>query len=318
MLEPSDAKAMVELKYKKYSLESLSVGARHHAEKASKLPVIGTLICAAQKSRKDLSKDMSASIAYFTFLSMFPLILGLFALSGFFLKSAEVEASLNNLLIQLLPASSEFITRNIDSLIRLRGTMGIASIIVLMWSASKMVGAFSRGINKALGFKRPYAVYMSSLRNFALTLAVSLLVFVTIALAPLVDVLDELQLAWVGSRWNAVIDLVTGHLASFAISATMISAVYLLLPFKRLRWKELAPGILVSACIIELGKKFFVVYVSNVSPYDAVYGSVSSIIVLLIWLYFSAYVILYGSEVIAVYREAQEHPSITEYEERES
>jgi uncharacterized BrkB/YihY/UPF0761 family membrane protein len=39
---------------------------------------------------------------------------------------------------------------------------------------------------------------------------------------------------------------------------------------------------------------------------------------LLIWLYFSAYVILYGSEVIAVYREAQEHPSITEYEERES
>lgn len=309
---------MAVLKDNKYSLESLSTSIRKLADKACRLPVAGELIRAALKSQKDMGKDMSASIAYFTFLSMFPLTLGLFALAGFFLKSAEVEASLNNLLIQVLPASSEFITRNVDSLIRSRGTMGIASIIVLMWSASKMVGAFSRGINKALGFKRPYALYISPLRNFALTLTVSLLVFVTIALAPVVDVLDELQLVSVGSRWNAVIDLVSGHLAGFAMSAAMISAVYFLLPFKRLRWKELAPGILVAACVIELGKKLFVVYVSNVSPYDAVYGSVSSIIVLLIWLYFSAYVILYGSEVIAVYRETREHHSIAEYEEGES
>ncbi len=305
-------------KYNKFSLDTLSAGIRKLTDKACRLPVAGVLIRAALKSPKDLSKDMSASIAYFTFLSIFPLILGLFALGGFFLKSAELQASLNNFLSQVLPASSEFVTRNIDALIRLRGTMGITSIIVLMWSASKMVGALSRGINKALGFKRPYAVYLSRLRNFGLTLTVSLLVFVTIALAPLVDVFTELKLASVGSRWNTVIDLVTGHAAGFAVSAILMSAIYLLIPFQRLRWKELAPGILVATCVIEIGKELFVVYVSKVSSYDTIYGSVSSIIVLLIWLYFSARVVLYGTEVIAVYRESRSQPSVTEYGKRES
>lgn len=309
---------MAVLKHKKYSLESLSTSARKLTDKASRLPVVGELIRAALKGQKDLNKDMSASIAYFTFLSLFPLILGLFAIGGFFLKSAELQVSLNNFLTQVLPASSEFVTRNIDSLIRLRGTMGIASIIVLMWSASKMVGALSRGINNALGFKRPYAVYLSRLRNFGLTLTASLLVFVTIALAPIVDVFAELELAWVGSRWNTVIDLVSGHVVGFAGSAILMSALYLVTPFQRLRWKELAPGILVATCAIEIGKKLFVVYVSSVSSYDAVYGSLSSIIVLLIWLYFYARVILYGTEVIAVYRESRAQRSVTEYGKRES
>jgi len=63
--------------------------------------------------------------------------------------------------------------------------------------------------------------------------------------------------------------------------------------------------------LIELGKELFVLYVGNVSRYDAVYGSLSSIIVLLIWLYFSARVILYGTEVIGVCR-AQRKQKATE------
>ena len=306
------------LKHNKYSIESLSTSTKKLTDKVCRLPVVGELVRAALKGQKNLSKDMAASIAYFTFLSLFPLILGLFAIGGFFLKSSELQGRLNNFLTQLLPASSEFITRNIDSLIRLSGTMGLASVIVLMWSASKMVGALSRGINNALGFNRPYAVYLSRLRNFGLTLTVSLLVLVAIALAPILDVLAELELARVGSRWNTVMDLVSGHVAGFAMSAILIGVIYLLIPFQRLRWNELAPGIIVATCAIEIGKKLFVVYVSSASSYDSVYGSLSSIIVLLIWLYFYAHVILYSTEVIAVYRESRAQRSVTEYGKHES
>ena len=67
---------------------------------------------------------------------------------------------------------------------------------------------------------------------------------------------------------------------------------------------DLWPGILVATTAIELGKEAFALYVANASSYDAVYGSLSSIIVLIIWLYFSARVILYGTEVISVCRES--------------
>ena len=62
------------------------------------------------------------------------------------------------------------------------------------------------------------------------------------------------------------------------------------------------PGLLVAAVLIETGKSLFVWYVETAANYSAVYGSVSSIIVLLIWLYFSARVVLFGAEVISVSR----------------
>ena len=66
--------------------------------------------------------------------------------------------------------------------------------------------------------------------------------------------------------------------------------------------KEVAIGAVVAAVLIEVGKEAFTFYVGNISRFDALYGSVSSIIVLLIWLYFSAAVLLFGAEVIAEYR----------------
>jgi len=63
------------------------------------------------------------------------------------------------------------------------------------------------------------------------------------------------------------------------------------------------PGAAVAALLFEAGKAMFVYYINNIAHLEAVYGSVSSIIVLLLWLYFSARVVLLGAELIAVRRE---------------
>ena len=62
------------------------------------------------------------------------------------------------------------------------------------------------------------------------------------------------------------------------------------------------PGLSVAAVLIETGKSLFVWYIETAANYSAVYGSISSIIVLLIWLYFSARVVLFGAQVISVSR----------------
>ena len=296
---------------------SLSKGVKSIVDKSFRLPVVGNLVRAGLEGQKDLAKDMSASIAYFTFLSLFPLILGIVAISGFFLKSAEAQARVNEFIVEILPVSADFITRNIDSLVRIRGAAGLTSIIVLMWSGSKMVAALSRGINSALGLKRPYAFYLSKLRNFGLTLTVTLLILVSIAVTPMVEILDELELQFIGDPWNHYISLIAGHAGGFAITSVLLGSIYLLIPFERPHWKDLLPGILVAALLIELGKELFVLYVENISRYDAVYGSVSSIIVLLIWFYFSARVVLYGTELISVYRAQRQLKATEEEDERQ-
>lgn len=265
-------------------------------------PYVGILVRAGDKGLENQGKDAAASIAYYTLLSLFPLILGLVSIGGFFLKSEVIQMRVNDLIVEVLPVSAEFVTRNIESLVRIRGAAGITSAIVLLWSASKMVGALSRAINRALEMRRNYAIYLSSLRYFALTVVVAVLFLLTLAVAPAAELLSELQLDLLGKRWNSVLDVIASRAVGFFVTGMLVGAVYTLMPYQRLTWREQLPGLLVSVFLIELGKSLFVWYVETAANYSAVYGSVSSIIVLLIWLYFSARVVLFGAEVISVSR----------------
>lgn len=115
----------------------------------------------------------------------------------------------------------------------------------------------------------------------------------------------KLDLQIIGARWNDFFNLIASHSASLALSVVLLSAIYRLIPYERVNWKDLMPGIIVAAVAIEVGKELFALYVGNLARFNAVYGSVSSIIVLLIWLYFSARLVLYGAEVISVYRKSR-------------
>ena len=266
-------------------------------------PYVGILVRASDKGLESQGKDTAASIAYYTLLSLFPLILGLVSIGGFFLKSEVIQLRVNELIVKVLPVSAEFVTQNIESLVRIRGAAGVTSVIVLMWSASKMVGALSRAINRALGMQRNFAIYLSSLRYLALTLVVAMLVLLTLAVAPAAELLSELELELLGKRWTTVLNVIANRTVGLLVTGMLVGAVYTLVPYQRLHWRELLPGLLVSVFLIELGKSMFVWYVETAANYSAVYGSVSSIIVLLIWLYFSARVVLFGAEVISVNRD---------------
>jgi membrane protein len=286
------------------SLESLS-------EYLSRLPVVGPVVRALLKSRHDHAKDMAASIAYFSFFSLFPLFLGVIAVGSLFLDSAEIQSRLDRLLADTLPGSADFVRKNVETLIRLRGAAGVASIAGLLWSASKMFGAVNRGINRALGITRTHPFYLSPLRYFLLTLTVSLLLFLSMAVSTGVDLLAQLDPGLFGDRVDNLLTLLGGHMTSYLFVFVMLGALYYLVPYERPSWREVLPGALFAAFLYELGKAGFMLYIENVAHLKAVYGSVSSIIVLLLWLYYSARVLLFGAELIAVRQEQDEKAPTT-------
>ena len=272
-------------------------------ESLCRLPAVGLVVRALRKSGDDHAKDMAASIAYFSFFSLFPLFLGVIAISSLFLDPAEIQSRLERLLADTLPGSADFVRRNLEALIRLRGAAGVASIAGLLWSASKMFGAVSRGINRALGSTRSHPFYLSPLRYCLLTLTVSILLFLSMAVSTGVELFAQFDL---GSRGDGIGNLLTlagGHMTSYLFVFVMFGALYNLVPYERPSWREVLPGALFAAFLFELGKTGFMLYIDNVAHLQAVYGSVSSIIVLLLWLYFSARVLLFGAELIAVRQE---------------
>jgi len=280
---------------------SMSALTSRFKEAACDAPVLGILFRAGLRGAKGQTKDMAASIAFFSFLSLFPLILGMIALASSVLKSEDLRTQVIEWVIEFFPVGADFITENIESLVRLRGAAGLVSMLVLFWSAKKMVGAISRGINSALDLKRGHAIYLSPLRNFGLVVVISLLMFATAALSPLAGLISGLELKFLGESWGEWIGLVGGHIVSLSSTGAMIGCTYFLMPYHRPGWSEIWPGLVTAILLIEVGKKAFIYYVDNVSSMDALYGSISSSIVLMLWLYFFGRVLLYGAEVNFVY-----------------
>lgn len=263
-------------------------------------PVIGLLFRAIVRDVKQHSKDMAASIAFFGMLSVFPMILGMVALASNVLKSEQFRLKVMEWVNELFPVGADFVTQNIESLIRLRGTAGLASVLVLLWSAKKMVGAISRGINRSLDLhlNLGHALLLSPLRNFAIVVLISVLMFASTAITPIAELLSGLDLTPLTPKVRWVIEITGGRLTSLLITATMLAVTYTLVPYKRPAWKDLVPGLVTAVVLIELGKLAFVYYVENVSKLDALYGSISTFIMLMLWLYFVGRSMLFGGMVI--------------------
>ena len=272
----------------------------------ARVPGAAVIVRAAEKSNEDHAKDMAASIAFFGFFSLFPLLVGVVAGASFFIDRDKIESHLDRMLAGEFPGSADFLRTNIEALADLRGAAGVASVVGLLWSASKMFGALSRGMNLALGIPKGQPFYVSKLRYFAMTIIVSLVLFLAVGGSMALDVFTQIDLTRFGLD-STVFDSIWSHLTSFVFIFATLLLLYTIVPYKRIPWRELLPGALVAALLFEVSKALFVLYLDYARNLEAIYGSLSSIVVLLLWLYFSARVLLFGVEIIAVRKEPSTH-----------
>ena len=253
---------------------------------------------AIRKGLQDHGKDLSSAIAFWAFFSIFPLLLGMSAAAGYFFRSMEAQERLFELVANSLPGSADLVQRNVDSVVAGRGTLGIAAIIGLIWSGSAVFGAITRAINLAVGAQRKHPFFLSKLRSFFLALAAALLLGLSIATSAALEVvaaLDFSMLERLGIDPDSI-NQVAGTLAGLVLTFLTFALIYKMTPYVDTRWRQVVPGALLGAFVFEFVKRGFLFYLARVADFEAVYGSLSSIIVLLLWLYVSAWVLIIGAE----------------------
>jgi membrane protein len=272
---------------------------KHWKNRLKQIPVLGVALRALEKGNQDDARDMAASIAYFSFFSLFPLLVGVVAGASVFLDRVEIQSHLDRMLSGDFPGSADFLRTNIEALTEQRGAASIASVLGLLWSASKMFGAMNRGINLAFGVPKRHPFYLSRLRYFAMTVGMSLLLLVAVGVSTAVDLVTPLDLTRFGFD-GTLFSSLGGRVASIVSVFVTVILIYKLVPYERPAWRDILLGALAATLLFELGKALFVLYLGNVGNLEAVYGSLTSVIVLLLWLYFSAHVLLFGAEICAV------------------
>ncbi len=251
-------------------------------------------IKAAAHAQAVHTKDQAASIAFFGFLSLFPLLLGLLAIAGAVLESESLREQILAWVQEFFPVGADLVTESIESLVSRRGAAGAASVILLFWSGRKLVGAKSRGINRTLGLERDHVAILSPLRDFVLAILIAALMLFSAAIAPLANLLDDMPFEILHSD---ALSIAADRFLGIAATAALIGVTYTLLPYRRPAWSQVWPGLLVATVLVELGKQLFVLYVDRASSFDSIYGPVSSIIVLMLWLYFFSRVVLFGAAI---------------------
>ncbi len=240
---------------------------------------------------------LAAGVAYYVFLSLFPLIIGLIGLLGFFLNSASLQDQIFSYIQQNVPGSADVLQKNIQSVIALRGTLGIVGILGLLWSGSGAIAAIAHAINIAWDVHKEIQYYWKKLRDIALSVGLGILFVLSLGASTVFNVIPVGNIPVVG----ATLVQVGSRIIAFLIAWAIFLILFKIIPNTRTYWRDVWFGALVTAVLFVIGSIFTFIYLTSFSHYSRVYGSIASVIVLLIWIYYSALIVLIGAEFTSEY-----------------
>jgi membrane protein len=252
--------------------------------------------------------EASASIAYYTIFSLFPLLLTFVAVGSFFVDQSVVEMELIKFLPSVIPISPDFIMENVQQIFQLRGTVSILALAGLIWSSTAIFSMIIRNINAAWPDAAPRSFIRMRLWSLAIIGALAVLLILSSFSLTLKNVAENLALP---------IDLSQiGAFFSSAFFTTVIPNIIRVVIFyglyyrvPQIRVKKMAAliGAVVTAMLWQLITTLFNTYLgSGLARYEIVYGSLGKIVALLAWIYFCGWIILFGAHLTsAIHRHTQ-------------
>ncbi len=245
----------------------------------------------------DNCSNMAAGLSYYVFLSVFPLILALVGLFGLVLPEESVKNSIFGFIQANIPWAGDLVQTNIESVIRLRGALGIGGLIGLLISGSGLLGAIGSAINRAWDIKAEMPFLFKQMRNIALTIGLSILFFLALGLSTLPAFESIGDIPFVGSLFFNTLATLVGFMLIFAVFLILFKVM----PNTRTYWRHIWPGAFITAVLFTIGHLLLNTFFTRFTNYQLIYGSIGSVIVLLVWIYYSGIILLYGVEFTAEY-----------------
>jgi membrane protein len=250
---------------------------------------------------KDNLSGLAAGAAFYALLGIFPTLTAVVSVYGLVSDPRTVARQITAMDAILPPEASKLVAAWLQVFVQgppSRFGIGlIASVLLAFWSAWSATGILMTAIHVCYGEEEKRGFVRFNVH--AMALAGGLALFGIAALAVLGAVPATLALLPVPPAWEAVIGLVRWPILAGIVS-TALAIVYHYAPDRaQSRWQWISWGAAVATTLWLLGSVGFTIYVSKIGNYDKIYGSISAVVILLLWLYLSAYIILLGAELNA-------------------
>lgn len=260
-----------------------------------------------QEWRNDKASRLAAALSYYTAVAIAPLLVLLVTGVGLIYGTDSAQIQLVSQLRGIVgPQGAEVAQAVIESADRpnLAGIAGILSLLTLIWGASNVFVQLQDSLNTIWGVepKPREQGWQNMLRerflSFSMILVIGFLLLVSLILSAVLSALGGYfnnilpGMEWVWQLVNFVI--------SFGVTILLFAAIYKVLPDADFAWRDTWMGATATALLFTVGKWLLGLYLGNQSTASA-YGAAGSLVILLIWIYYSAQIFFFGAEFTQVY-----------------
>jgi membrane protein len=255
----------------------------------------------------DKAVKLSASLAYYTIFALPPMLLVIITTVGMIYGQEAVQGRVFTQLDQLVGANAaaqiQDTIRNISMSkdTRLANIIGIATLIL---GATGVFTEIQDSINIIWGIKaKPkrgwLRMVLNRLVSFSMVIAIGFILLVAL-------VLEALLVAFNGKLKEYFPDITVyvfqgiNFTVSFFVTSLLFAIIFKALPDARIKWRDVSIGAMVTAGLFMIGK-FLIGYYLGQSALGTTYGAAGSVIILLLWVYYSSIILFFGAEFTQVY-----------------
>jgi YihY family inner membrane protein len=244
----------------------------------------------------------AAGMAYYVFFSLFPLLLVFISVGSYFLEEGRVYQQLIYVVDRAIPVGYVLIDQNLQSVLKMRGTLGIIGLVTLLWSATGMFTMLAYNINLAWSKARRRKFFERRLVGLGMLVSLGLLLLLTFAadtafkiiLSLDVPILERLRISD-ASLWS-LLSFVTPWFIIFLL----FLALYWWVPTAKVKWRAALWSSAIAALAWQISTHAFSLYLSSgFGRYDVIYGSLGAVVVLILLIYILSWITLFGAHLCA-------------------
>lgn len=253
---------------------------------------------------EDEASLLAAALSYYTAVSIAPLLVLVLVIVGMFLGQAAAEGELVTQLRAAMGTEGaqflETVIQNADQP-TLASVAGILSFLTLLWGSTNVFAQLQNSLNKIWNVERKpnagiWATLRSRLLSFTMVLGVAFMLLVSLVLSTFLSVFVKWGhglLPGADFVWQIV-----NFLVSFGVITLLFAAIFKVLPDVKIAWRDVWLGAVVTALLFTIGKYLLGLYLANAG---SAYGAVGSLVVFLLWVFYSAQILFMGAEFTQVY-----------------
>lgn len=272
---------------------------------------IGKFFGVVKKAGKAFIDDnalkLSASLSYYMVFAIGPIILIVITLTGTFFKKDLVQGKVYGELSKLLGNEAAIQINSImqNTLNSHNNTIGtIIGIVALFFGATGVFSEIQDSINYIWSVKaKPQRGWLRFLVNrllsFSIIISMGFILLVALVINAVMDLLSD-RLMRLFSEGTIYIFYGVNLVLIFLIVTILFAAIYKILPDARIKWRDAFIGASVTAVLFLIGK-FLIGYYLGTSNIGVVYGTAASIILILVWVYYSSVILYFGAEFTRMY-----------------